>query len=357
MTAQKMGPKDVNLRVLLATLAKMPDQFYTKELSNHADMLAAHPALTEHSHYHGFVGKRLAQEFDGRTLQRARSTSHPRKGMLWKKTAQGHPADPQVETAATVPAVTGDVREEQVVREGHWTALQYMADPIFREVKALFERYQQIGGVHFRPTDRGVTVVDLYRDSPRPGIGVGEDANLLPGTKASDIAPTMWGRIAHLERVRRHTRKPYQEERLEAYLIRDAQANQLCIPGFPERLRFINSQWAIHGAGGDQFPDLLAVDLVSHHLVLIELKVEPDPSAFDQVGSYLRFFQEHGDQLNPFFSRLGQVMGELYDCPELADLKAVKTAAAGLVAWPAGGQVSVQNLERLEELEPDDGKG
>jgi hypothetical protein len=50
-------------------------------------------------------------------------------------------------------------------------------------------------------------------------------------------------------------------------------------------------------------------------------------------------------------------MGELYDCLELADLKAVKTAAAGLVAWPAGGQVSVQNLEKLEELEPDGGKG
>ncbi len=85
--------------------------------------------------------------------------------------------------------------------------------------------------------------------------------------------------------------------------------------------------------------------------------MEADPSAFDQVESYLRFFQEHGDQLNPFFSRLAQVMGELYDCPELADLKTVKTAAAGLVAWPAGGQVSVQNLERLEELEPDGGKG
>jgi len=277
--------------------------------------------------------------------------------MLWKKTAQRRPAGPQVETAATERAVTSDLREKQVVREGHWIALQYMADPIFREVKALFERYQQIVGVHFRPTDRGVTVVDLQRDSPRPGIGVGEDANLLPGTKASDIAPTMWGRIAHLERVRRHTRKPYQEKRLEAYLIRDAQANQLGIPGFPERLRFLSSQWRIHGAGEDQFPDLLAVDLVSHHLVLIELKVEPDPSAFDQVESYLRFFQQHGDQLNPLFSRLAQVMGELYDCPELADLKTVKTAAAGLVAWPAGGQVSVQNLERLEELEPDGGKG
>ena len=357
MTTQKMGPKDVSLRVLLATLAKMPAQFYTKELSNHADMLAAHPALTGHSHYHGFVGKRLAQEFDGRTLQRARSTSHPRKGMLWKKTAHGHPAGPQVETAAPKPAVTGVVREKQVVREGHWMALQYMAHPMFREVKALFERYEQIGGVHFRPTDRGVTVVDLQRDSPRPGIGVGEDPNLLPGTRASDIAPTMWGRVSHLERVRRHTRKLYQEKRLEAYLIRDAQANQLCIPGFPERLRFINSQWQIHGAGGDEFPDLLAVDLVSHHLVLIELKVEPDPSALDQVESYVRFFQEHDDQLNPFFSRLAQVMGELYDCPELADLKAVRTAAAGLVAWPAGGQVSVQNLQRLEELEPDGGKG
>jgi len=163
--------------------------------------------------------------------------------------------------------------------------------------------------------------------------------------------------IAHLERVRRHTRKLYQEKRLEAYLIRDAQTNQLCIPGFPKRLRFINSQWRIHGAGGDQFPDLLAVDLVSHHLVLIELKVEPDPSAFDQVESYLRFFQKHSDQLDPFFSRLAQVMGELYDCPALADLKAVKTAAAGLAAWPAGGQVSVQNLETLEELEPGGGKG
>ncbi len=356
MTAKKMGPKDINLGVLVATLAKMPDQFYTKELSNHSDMLAAHLTLTNHSHYHGFVGKRLAKEFDGRTLQRARSTSHPRKGMLWKKTAPGRPTGPQVETATRAPAGTGDVREKQVVQEGHWMALQYMAHPMFREVRALFERYEQIGGVHFRPTDRGVTVIDLHRDSPKPGVGVGEDANLLPGTKASDIAPTMWDRIAHLRRIRQHTRKSFRERRLEAYLIRDAQANQLCIPGFPERLRFINSQWRTHEAEGNQFPDLLAVDLVSHHLVLIELKVEPDPSAFDQVESYLRFFQEHSDQLDPFFSRLAQVMGELYDCPELADLKAVKTAGAGLVVWPAGGQVSVQNLEKLEGLEPDGGK-
>jgi len=234
-------------------------------------------------------------------------------------------------------------QRSEMVRPGHYATLDYMASAEFREAKALFESYPEIGGVYFRPTDKGVTVVDLDATSPKPRIGVGDDPYIARGTTAAQLAPTMPGRIAYLREVRVRQRRPSLENQFEAMLIREAQRNHLRLPGFPERLRFIHSQWRIDTpqGGSHQFTDLIAVDLATRRLVLIELKVAADPSAMQQVQSYLAYFRAHAHELNPFFVRVGQVVGSLYGCAELVALKDVADPVAALAAWPGASGIPV----------------
>jgi len=240
-----------------------------------------------------------------------------------------------------------------VVRPGHYRTLDYMDTSEFLEVKALFEAYPEIGSVYFRPTDKALTVVDLHASSPKPRIGVGEDPYVTVGTTAQHLRPTMPQRILYLEAVRARQKKKSVENQFEAYLIREAQAHSLRLPGFPERLRFIHSQWRMDlpRGGRQQFTDLTAVDLPSRSLVLIELKAAPDTSAYAQAQEYLEYFRSHGDELRPFFARVAQVMGNLYDCPQLAALNEVCDPAAALIAWPGALRtIQVLGLEQLDGL-------
>lgn len=59
MTRQRFDRNTVQ-----AVLRQLDPTFYTKDLSNHPAMLAAHPELVDHSHYHSFVGSWLSSECD-----------------------------------------------------------------------------------------------------------------------------------------------------------------------------------------------------------------------------------------------------------------------------------------------------
>ena len=61
-----MGWKDIRAEILLATIAQLPSTFSTKDVSERADMRAAHPAVVSHSHYHAFVGSALKRLVDER---------------------------------------------------------------------------------------------------------------------------------------------------------------------------------------------------------------------------------------------------------------------------------------------------
>lgn len=81
-----MGQFGINYDVLLNTIGKLPDQFYTKDVSNHPDMVNAHPHLIKHSHYHSFVGKSIKRFSvkNGKPILNELK-KHTSKGSLWIK--------------------------------------------------------------------------------------------------------------------------------------------------------------------------------------------------------------------------------------------------------------------------------
>jgi len=344
--------KEIDERVVLNAIADMPDRFHTTDISNHRAVREAHLRFVGDFNYHAGFGSFLSRLANQRGIITLMSRGN--SNALWQK-AMAPARSPESQTGASPgrsPASDGKANRSTggVVRPGHYATLDYMASQRFREVKALFENLPEIGGVYLRPTDKGVTVVDLDPTSPKPRIGVGADPYLACGTTAAQLALTMPQRIAYLREVRARQAGPSCENQFEARLIRDAQANHLRLPGFPERLRFIHSQWRIDPAAGGtaQLTDLIAVDLPSRRLVIIELKATEDYSAVQQVQQYLGYFQRNGGELRPFFARVAQVMGALYDCPELAALEGVEDPMVTLVAWPdAAGRVVVCGAGQL----------
>jgi|GEM_PF-840234 len=355
-----MGYKDVNRKVLLEVIGQMPESFATKDVSEHSLMLRAHPELINHSQYHAFVGKALKNltEGNGRNVLRELRAGTSR-GSVWALTAN-HPVKDVLLKNFVQPSSVRQSRssnatlEGKVVRPGHYQTLKYMSSMEFMAIRARFTAVPEFGGVYFRPLDSGVRMVDLHARSPKPRIGIGEGTQSLlkRGTTLAMIESSIPDRIAYLKDVRARQVSASQENQLEAGLIREAQKHHLIMPGFPDRLRFIHSQWRIDrpGGNGQQFTDLLAVDLKSRTLVLIELKREKDLSALPQVQGYLNYFQENADELNPFFTELARLMGELYDCPELASIGQVATAQAALAAWPGWLGLKVEGLADLERL-------
>lgn len=237
------------------------------------------------------------------------------------------------------PAATGPA-----VRPGHYAAVRYMTSPAFREIVELFDAYPEIGGTYFRPLDKGVRAVDLHAESLKPRIGIGDASVSLIrfGATAAELAPTMAGRIEYLAEVRARQKAASCEVQLEARLIREAQANGLRLPGFSDDLRFIHSQWRIDSpeSGHQEFTDLLAVDVTTGQLVIIELKADPDTSAIPQAQRYAAYLAQRAGELVPFFTEVARMMGSLYNCPELERVT-LHADGAALAAWPNGSGLVV----------------
>jgi hypothetical protein len=246
--------------------------------------------------YHAAVGRVLKKltRTDGLPALQELETGTAR-GSRWQINTDAAACEAVARSGESVGAVhakpSGCAPQNKIVRKGHYRTLDYMQTNEFRKIKQLLESYAEIGGVYFRPTDRGATMVDLHPHSLKPRVGIGADPLLRVDTSADAVESSIPERIQHLRSVRSRQRSPSRENQLEARMIREAQANHLVLPGFPDRLRFVHSQWRIHLAGGQRFTDLLAVDLKGKQLVLIELKREPDPSALGQVTDYVRYFE------------------------------------------------------------------
>ncbi|MHB0879178.1 MAG: PGN_0703 family putative restriction endonuclease, partial [Anaerolineae bacterium] len=286
--------------------------------------------------YRAMIGKYLSSES---SVLGIRQASPPgRSDATWRKVPVA---------SATSAAAPSRLSATRAPRPQHDTVLEYMAGRQFRAVKDLFESYPEIGGVYFRPTETGVMVLDLHPNSPKPRMGVGSDSYLAPGTTADAARLGMPARIAGLERARAQQTRRHDELRFEARLIREAQANGLRLTGFPERLRFLYDQVRV-GASGENLVDILAVDLPTATLVAIELKREGDQDAAVPTSAYLERINQHRDRYLPFFTRLAQVMGQLYGSPEMAGLKAISGISASLQAWQNDeGQTHVAGLGRL----------
>jgi hypothetical protein len=210
-----------------------------------------------------------------------------------------------------------------------------------------------VGGAYFRPAYNAVTVVDLHPSSPRPLVGVGDAIRL--GTHAFAIEQEMPARVAGLRAFRAAQKEEKVEARLEARLVRGALAGRLALPGFPDRLRFLHSQWRMDPEPGKtaRVADLVALDLARGRLVVIELKAAEDACGLAQAAGYAAYFRANAPALCPFFARLSRVMGRLYDCPEVAAVSAVGAPAAALAAWPAPGDPAGVIVEGLDALDRD----
>lgn len=346
---------DIDNEVIHDVVARLPSPFHTRDVSEHPLMLRTHGAASAERSYHATVGKAL-KRLQGphgapALVELQKGTS---RGSRWQKAstvglnvACTHEGQAAAERSSSVRREGGGA---DLVRAGHYRTLDYMQTAEFLQVKRLLERYSEIGGVYFRPTDRGVTMVDLHPTSPKPRVGVGADPVLRLGTSAEELAPTIPDRIEHLQAVRARQASPSAENQLEARIIREALAKQLKMPGFPERLRFIHSQWRIHLAVGQRFTDLLAVDTEKRQLVLIELKREPDLSALSQVADYVRFFATEANQLVPFFAQVAKVMGRLYGCEELVGSDELTLARVGMTAWPSSsGELDIRGLREFDD--------
>lgn len=232
---------------------------------------------------------------------------------------------------------------DELIQPGHRKSLGYMATRQFQEVLEVFNECPEIGGVYCRPIALGVTVVDLSSESPKPCIGVGEDPIIRVGADADSIRASLKARIDYLTGIRDQQTSNHPENRFQARMIREAQADQLRLPGFPPHVRFIHSQWRMPDLG---VTDLTAVDLQTGSLVLIELKPNRDDGALSQVRKYVEHFRTCKEQLHPFFVELAGVMGRLYRCEELARVE-LTAPATGAVAWPgvSGGDVEIVYLD------------
>ncbi|MCC6158350.1 MAG: hypothetical protein IT350_09890 [Deltaproteobacteria bacterium] len=103
-----MGYGGIVTGVVLATVAQMPAQFSTRDVSDHPTMLATHPE-PRHSHYHAFVGKELKVLCDGRgqlVLEEIRKQTA--RGSVWRK-RDAEPSNHHARVATTAaPDDAGD---------------------------------------------------------------------------------------------------------------------------------------------------------------------------------------------------------------------------------------------------------
>ncbi len=178
-------------------------------------------------------------------------------------------------------------------RAGHVRAVAYMRTPEFRRIASLLDAHRDTGGVYFRPIDRGVCAVDLHPGSAKPRIGVGKDPVI-----------SQW------------------------------------------RLDLVDEA----GQAAQRFTDLIAIDLKSRRLVIIELKAFPDRSAGGQAARYREAFETNAERLLPFFESVALMMGELYSCPELSGLQLAHEAIDALVAWPSPENASSGEALTVQEV-------
>jgi hypothetical protein len=268
---------------------------------------------------------------------------------LARSTASGGTSSPTQPLAAQPSAAVVGAGRGPAVRPGHFATVEFMTTPQFGEIVRLFESYEEIGGAYFRPLDNGVRAVDLHPSSLKPRIGIGDGAMSLLrlGTTTNALAPTMQARVEYLRSVRARQTGPSQENQLEARLIRSAQSNALVLPGFPASMRFIHSQWRIDApdSGPQEFSDLLTVDLSTRRLVVVELKREPDASAAGQALRYARYFEARAGEMLPFFERVARMMGSLYGCDELAQVRLSGVEPDAFVVWPLGLEMHVGRVQ------------
>jgi hypothetical protein len=218
------------------------------------------------------------------------------------------------------------------IRAGHWNSLNAMFEPEFSRIVELFNRASEIGGTYFRLVAKGFQPVDLDPSSKKPLMGVG--GPFSPRSSAATIETELPARVACLL-AKRRTQKRSLEKVVEAFVVRAALRRNLRLDGFGPNLRFVASQWRIDLGGRGKPLDLLAVDIQTKALVVIELKATKDHRACRQASGYAEKLRRHAEVTGPFFAKLGLAMGRLYECSDLPDVL-VPGLVNAFAPWPTG---------------------
>jgi hypothetical protein len=215
-----------------------------------------------------------------------------------------------------------------------------MRTPEFAAIVKAFERTPEIGGTYFRLVEKGFQPVDLNADSGKPLIGVG--ASFSPSTTLAQIDAELPERVAELLRSRRAAAAS-PEKSMEAALIRRALASNLRLDGFGKNLRFLAGQWRMALGANGEVLDLLAVDVETRGLVVIEIKPKRDQSAVTQASRYAEILRQHDPATGPFFQHLGAAMVQLYGCSDLPRVfeRGLVTAIA---AWPGSEPATYETV-------------
>lgn len=323
-----MKESDVRLGVVERVVARLPSEFHTRDVSEDAEIVEAHGRLASEFNYHAMIGKALSGA-RGRFRISEVAKNHRGRGSLWRKRdADAAPAE--AARATELPAAPAT--DPKPIRDGHRRAVQAMAGEEFAGIVRLFADRPEIGGTYFRVVEQGFQPVDLHPASPKPLIGVGPvfSAHASP----SQIEKQLDGRVAELLR-KRETLAGSPEKQIEARFVRSALGSGLRLDPLLGSLRLIASQWRIDLGGTGRPLDLIAADVETRALVVIELKPAPDRTAVHQVAEYVAAMRTWAPDAFGFFAALGGAMALVYGCADMP--RTLESGVVrGLAAWPTG---------------------
>lgn len=208
------------------------------------------------------------------------------------------------------------------VTAGHRQSLACLRDAdAVRETLARYKRSLFGTHVYLRPTDAGLTVISLDAEQCPSMIGVGgrnTAEHVLATLPPSDalVRQAAAGYFLKRDGLRRRS----EEERFVLRCIRHALTNALRLPG--AGWAFLHQEWRFPSSDGGGKADLLAIDVPSHRLVVIECKSSerattvPDSSgrvAAEQAAHYADLVHRHRGELYPFFNQLAAALAAVYD--------------------------------------------
>jgi hypothetical protein len=100
--------KQVDLAVVRAVIAGLGDRFATRDVSEAAPMLAAHPGLRAHRNYHAFVGRALSEHRVALGLNEVKKRTS--RGSVWdRKVSAPPPAMPPLPASPLTPTKSADL--------------------------------------------------------------------------------------------------------------------------------------------------------------------------------------------------------------------------------------------------------
>lgn len=320
-----MKQSEVRFGVVERVVARLPVEFHSRDVSEAVEVIDAHGRLASEFNYHAMIGKALSGA-RGRLQISEVAKNHRGRGSLWQK-REGAIAPATNTDTAVLPA---PAPVDPTIRDGHWRAVRAMAGEDFLAIVRQFEERPEIGGTYFRVVKKGFQPVDLHAASPKPLIGVGPafPAHASP----SQVAAELDARVTELLR-KRETLARSAEKQIEARFVRSALNGGLRLDPLPGSLRLIAGQWRIDLGGAGRPLDLLAADIETRALVVIELKPVPDHNAVHQVGEYVAAMRLWAPDAFEFFAALGGAMARVYGCNDMPDALE-PGVVSGLAAWP-----------------------